>query len=189
MKTMASVADYSSSEVPEKASQLRGQQRHVRASRAAIKSVMMPFQAMIATCAVLLCTTAAAQDKPQSEPLTGDLQVVVVGFQSATGDVKIALSNSETNYTDPSQAFRGTSAAIEGDTATAIFANIPYGEYAVRVYHDANDNGKLDTNVLGIPKESYGFSNNARGTVGPATWEHAKFVLRGRRLTVEIRVK
>ena len=60
---------------------------------------MKSLQALIALCAVLLSTNSFAQDQPQSEPSIGDLQVVVVGFQGNTGDVKIALSDSESNYT------------------------------------------------------------------------------------------
>ena len=39
--------------------------------------------------------------------------------------------------------------------------DIPPGTYAVKLHIDENENGKLDTNFLGIPKEQYGISNNA----------------------------
>lgn len=137
----------------------------------------------------LLAMKATAQDRPRPEASTGDLHVVVVGFQRTTGDVKIALANSEANYTSKSPSFRGTSATIEGDKATAVFANLPYGEYAVRVYHDANGNDKLDMNFMGVPKEPYGFSNNVRGKFGPAEWKQVKFELQTERVTIEIQVK
>ena len=38
---------------------------------------------------------------------------------------------------------------------------IPPGTYAVKIHIDENENGELDTNFLGIPKEQYGISNNA----------------------------
>ena len=38
--------------------------------------------------------------------------------------------------------------------------DIPPGTYAVKLHIDENENGKLDTNFLGIPKEQYGISNN-----------------------------
>lgn len=154
-----------------------------------MKRLSMLFPAILVLSAMLSFIPAFAQNKPQAERMTGDLHVVVSGFQSATGNVKIALSNSESNYTSKSSAFRGTSATIEGDKATTVFANLPYGEYAVRVYHDANGNDKLDTNFLEIPNEPYGFSNNVRGTFGPAKWDDAKFDFRTQRMTIEIRVK
>lgn len=38
---------------------------------------------------------------------------------------------------------------------------IPPGTYAIKLHIDENENGKLDTNFIGIPKEQYGISNNA----------------------------
>ena len=38
--------------------------------------------------------------------------------------------------------------------------DIPPGTYAVKIHIDENENGELDTNFLGIPKEQYGISNN-----------------------------
>ncbi|HIE03040.1 MAG TPA: DUF2141 domain-containing protein [Thiotrichaceae bacterium] len=49
--------------------------------------------------------------------------------------------------------------------------------YAIAAYHDTNGNEKLDENFFGIPKEGYGFSNNARGTFGPPSFEKAAFQL------------
>ena len=40
------------------------------------------------------------------------------------------------------------------------FFDIPPGTYAVKLHIDENENGKLDTNFIGIPKEQYGISNN-----------------------------
>ena len=54
---------------------------------------------------------------------------------------------------------------------------IPAGIYAIGYYIDANENQKLDTNFIGVPKEEYGFSNNARGAFGPPSFESASFTL------------
>ena len=43
------------------------------------------------------------------------------------------------------------------------FKNLPVGEYAVRVYHDENNNGQLDKGIFGQPTEGWGVSNDARG--------------------------
>jgi uncharacterized protein (DUF2141 family) len=45
--------------------------------------------------------------------------------------------------------------------------------------HDSNSNQKLDTNWIGIPKEGYGFSNNAKATLGPPSFDQVKFNLKG----------
>ena len=66
---------------------------------------------------------------------------------------------------------------IEDQSCTVTFKDVPAGTYAVSYIHDENGNGKMDTNFMGIPKEGYGCSNNAKGFMGPPKWEDAKFEL------------
>ena len=54
--------------------------------------------------------------------------------------------------------------------------DIPPGTYAVKLYIDENENGKLDTNFFGIPKEQYGFSNNTKA-FGIPKFEAAAFAI------------
>lgn len=61
----------------------------------------------------------------------------------------------------------------------AKFENIPNGNYAIALYHDENLNNKLDKNLFHIPKEGYGFSNNAKPFFGPPKFNKAKFQLDG----------
>lgn len=56
---------------------------------------------------------------------------------------------------------------------------LPPGKYAVSCFHDVNGNGKLDTNLVGIPSEPYGFSNNARPRFRPPYWSEASFSVSG----------
>nr|NJM03369.1 DUF2141 domain-containing protein [Desulfobacula sp.] len=65
---------------------------------------------------------------------------------------------------------------------------LPCGEYAVKVFHDENGNGELDKRVFGIPAEAYGFSNDARGTMGPPEYEKTAFQLdsTGRELVIHV---
>ncbi|MCF8413904.1 MAG: DUF2141 domain-containing protein, partial [Melioribacteraceae bacterium] len=53
--------------------------------------------------------------------------------------------------------------------------SLAFGEYAIKCYHDVNENRELDTNFFGIPSEDYGFSNNAPATFGPPSFEQAAF--------------
>ena len=61
-------------------------------------------------------------------------------------------------------------------TAEAVLI-IPKGIYAVAVMHDENNNGKMDTNFLGIPKEGYCVSKNATGFMSAPSFSDAKFEL------------
>ena len=51
--------------------------------------------------------------------------------------------------------------------------SLPAGRYAVKAFHDENDNGELDTNLVGIPSEGYGFANDPSTTFGPPDFEEA----------------
>ena len=82
------------------------------------------------------------------------------GVDDPVGEIRIAIFDSENRYLEnPSLAdvVPASQTKIEWQ-----IENLAYGQYAIAVYHDKNKNGKLDTNMLGIPLEEYGFSNNAR---------------------------
>ncbi|MEO6281116.1 DUF2141 domain-containing protein [Roseateles sp.] len=63
--------------------------------------------------------------------------------------------------------------AAVGGKVTVVLKNLPEGRLALSLYQDANGNGKLDMNPMGIPTEPYGFSNNAAGSFGPPQFEQA----------------
>ena len=75
--------------------------------------------------------------------------------------------------------FKGLELYLEPQDSTQLSTEIPDGEYAIAFFIDANGNKKLDKNFLGIPKEQYGFSNNAMGTLSAPTFEQAKFTVTG----------
>ncbi|WP_457421026.1 DUF2141 domain-containing protein [Roseateles sp. P5_E7] len=63
-------------------------------------------------------------------------------------------------------------AAVNGKL-TVVLKDLPDGPLALSLFHDANANGRLDMNPMGIPMEPYGFSNNAIGQYGPPKFEQA----------------
>ena len=66
------------------------------------------------------------------------------------------------------------------DPGTAVYEfDIPKGVYTIGIFVDVNLNNKMDTNFVGIPKEQYGFSNNAKGFMGPPSFEDASFTVDG----------
>lgn len=75
--------------------------------------------------------------------------------------------------------FKGLELYLEPMDSTQLNTEIPDGEYAIAFFIDANGNKKLDKNFLGIPKEQFGFSNNAMGTLSAPSFEQAKFKVAG----------
>ncbi|PWG06457.1 DUF2141 domain-containing protein [Polaribacter aquimarinus] len=108
---------------------------------------------------------------------TFDLTIEISGMDTDKGKVFIALYNSKENFLKSSKDTKGTSAVVKNKKAVAYFKGLKKGEYAISLFHDENDNKKMDTKIFGIPKEPYGFSNDATGFMGPPKYKDAKFSL------------
>jgi uncharacterized protein (DUF2141 family) len=80
-------------------------------------------------------------------------------------------------------------ARATGATVLCSFSKIQPGTYGLSAFHDQNSNGKLDTNFLGMPTEDYCASNNARGVLGPPSFDDAKFTFRGGTQRLEAHLK
>jgi uncharacterized protein (DUF2141 family) len=120
--------------------------------------------------AVTGCATAPALADP---PATVIVELTNLQPQ---GQVMMQVFNSETSYGSGS-ALTARQIPITANTARVEFNGVPPGQYAIRLFHDVNGNGQLDTNPFGIPTEPFAFSNNARGRFGPATWADAVFTV------------
>lgn len=125
---------------------------------------------------------------PAGAQETGTLVLVVTGFESAQGHALVQLANSKEDYEADDQGFRVARRTPTDREITLKFEELPYGEYAIKIFHDENDNEELDIGWAG-PEELYGFSNDARALMGPPGWDAAKFDLDQREKTVSIEVK
>jgi uncharacterized protein (DUF2141 family) len=104
------------------------------------------------------------------------LVVEVTGFRNDNGQLLLRLYGSEAGFpTDGRRALRQLAEPIKGGRAVVDLSGLPFGSYAIGCVHDENGNGKLDTNLLGIPKEGVCASNDARGRRGPPRWSDARF--------------
>jgi uncharacterized protein (DUF2141 family) len=104
-----------------------------------------------------------------------DLTIHVDGVASAEGHVMVAVYNSaDTFLTAP---LRAVQAPAKNGMVEVKVADLPAGDYAFAVYHDANANGKMDRNMVGMPTEDYAFSNNAFGKRGAPRFEDARIAL------------
>jgi uncharacterized protein (DUF2141 family) len=106
---------------------------------------------------------------------SGSLKVTVTGASNNTGSVKIALFNSQKSFeAGKAEPFMKASVSIKSGVSEYVFEGVPYGEYAIMLFHDENDNGKPDM-LFGIPREDFAFSNNVAPKFGPPKYSEAKF--------------
>ena len=94
--------------------------------------------------------------------LAADLHLSVVDGPAAPTQLYVALFDSAQNY-DSNKTLAAQIVQMKAGTAKLSFPGLAPGRYALRVFADENGNGKLDTNLMGMPTERYGFSNDAKG--------------------------
>lgn len=128
--------------------------------------------------ALLGLSTAFAPDLAAEEP--AELTVVVEAIREAKGRIHVGVWADPESFTEENGRIAGSSAPVDGDTATLTIKGLPPGTYAIAAYHDANGNGDFDLTWIGLPAEGFGFSNGARVTVlGAPSFEAAAIELKG----------
>ena len=122
-----------------------------------------------------LLTTTALAAMVAIPVLAADLSIEVRGVRSADGRVYVAVHGPESKDTFPSgdDIVSGLREPARIGTLHFVVNDLSAGRYAVNAFHDENDNGEFDTNLVGIPSEGYGFANDPSTTFGPADFEEA----------------
>lgn len=102
-----------------------------------------------------------------------ELSVELQGVRASSGLLKLAVVDAR-GWDGQAAPLHAAAAPPQGASASFSFKDLAPGRYAVMVTHDENGNGKLDSNLIGMPIEGYGFSNNPRVMRKP-TFEEASF--------------
>jgi len=104
------------------------------------------------------------------------IHINVTHINSQKGNILVAVYNSEKGFPGKKEgAIRFASGQIKNENSSIIISDIAPGIYAIALFHDSNGDGKLNFNILGIPKEGYGFSNNARNLFSAPSFKQASF--------------
>ena len=103
-----------------------------------------------------------------------------------TGEMHLAIYNDADVFENDNGEKGGAAKGIidgvieEVGTGTATYTfELPNGTYAIGIFIDANYNNEMDRNFFGVPKEQYGFSNDAKGSFGPPSFKDASFTVSG----------
>ena len=99
------------------------------------------------------------------------LNLEILGIEEFNGSILVAVYDSKENFLSQnvisSGQFEVKTKLVKGHLS------LPFGKYAISVFQDTNNDGELNANLFGIPKEPIGFSNNVRRTFGPPKFEQA----------------
>ncbi len=119
----------------------------------------------LATITSLLVTTTA---------FASTVEFNINGVNDDSSKLYVQIFKGEENYQNGNAESATITKAKDGK-ASISFTNLDKGDYALRFFHDQNNNGKLETNLFGMPVEGYGFSNNAKPNFGPVSYQQIKF--------------
>ncbi|MGV7207718.1 DUF2141 domain-containing protein [Oxalobacteraceae bacterium A2-2] len=116
-----------------------------------------------------------------------DLTIRIDNVKSADGQLRVAVFNSAETFQRKPVA--GMVVPAVAGSSSVVVKDLAPGDYALVVLHDANGNGKMDANMMGMPVEDYGFSNNALGKMGPPSFEQARITVPADGLATSINLK
>ncbi|MEM8969516.1 MAG: DUF2141 domain-containing protein [Bacteroidota bacterium] len=107
----------------------------------------------------------------------GKVTVELTGIEKTEGQIVFMLFDQEDGFpSDPNKALKKGIVNEYSDKATFTFDDVPYGTYALAVFHDENSDGEVERNFMGMPKESVGASNMFK--MGRPNFEKCSFELK-----------
>lgn len=148
-------------------------------------------KALLALVTAALLGAPAAQLSAQTAAAHGTQVVIeVANLRNADGVVRACMTRDSQRFPRCQNSAQGYRTVVPaGEAATLRFNNVQPGTYAIALLHDENDNGKADR-VLGMmPREGFGFSNDAPVNMGPPSFGEAAIRVGARELHQTIRMR
>lgn len=119
-----------------------------------------------------------------------EVTVTVTNLRNHDGVVRACMTRDEERFPrcqDSTQGYRAVVPA--GDAATIRFRNVTPGTYAIALLHDENDDGRANRALGMMPREGFGFSNDAPVRMGPPDFEDAAITVGATSLHQTIRMR
>lgn len=132
---------------------------------------------IIALAALLAAPVAAAE-----------LSLTFVGIADDKAPLRIAVFADQTSFEQRQNAMAAFALPPLNRAAKVTLGSLPAGRYAIAVFQDITGDGKMHTNLIGMPAEPWGFSNDARGFMGPPRFDDAAVTLPETGLALTIRL-
>ena len=126
---------------------------------------------------IFLTALLALSHPATNPPKKATLTVEIRNIRDDDGRIQVALFKPCADF--PSSACKPCDKRmIVASKGSVRFAfDVDPGDYALAAFHDQNSNGVIDTRLLGIPKEPYGFSNNVRPWMSAPSFAECKVVI------------
>lgn len=125
-------------------------------------------------CFLLAVMLSGVASPAFAEEITISLQ----GVKKNTGSVVLCLWDKDDGFPNCEKGKPLRRIVVPARSTSARFENVLPGTYAVSAFHDANGNGQLDSNFIGLPLEAVGMSNNPK-LKGPPRFKPTQFRVAG----------
>lgn len=135
------------------------------------------------------CCAVALPVGTGTRTATSPVTVVVSQLASTQSAVKLYFYNVRESFLKPKQYAFVKVVRPGGQDRIMLPVELPYGDWAVAITQDTNNNDKLDKNMMGIPTEPFAFSNNVRPRFAPPEFDDCKFTVDGPGKVVSIVLK
>ena len=109
--------------------------------------------------------------------LGATLTIEISNVETKEGKLYVGLYTENQEFLNIDRAFMKKIIEAKNDTEELTFDNLEEGSYAVAIFHDINNNGMLDKNFIGFPKEPYAFSNNFKPKFSKPEFDDCNFTV------------
>lgn len=138
----------------------------------------------------LLAFLIASWQPASAQQHETNVQVRLAGLANSRGTIRIAIFNRAEGFpATHTKAARLLNLPAQKGLVEFSLHGLARGQYAIAVYHDENNDGQLNTNLLGIPQEGYAFSNNVRPKFSAPSFQQTAFTLPETGQQLDIKVK
>jgi uncharacterized protein (DUF2141 family) len=118
-----------------------------------------------------------------------DIVVSVNNIKSNSGIIKVCVFDKETGFPEKTNiAIKCVNSTAKKGLMQVKIEGIVPGKYAIAAHHDENNDGKFNTNFIGIPKETAGASNGAKGKMGPPKFTDAVIAIDKNKTQISITI-
>lgn len=123
----------------------------------------------------------------KSETKGFKLTLHITNIQNVCGRIQVGIYDNKNDFPKEGKEFKRCFIKVDGNEVKHTVHDMPAGEYAIAIYHDANTDGQCNSNFLGVPTECYGFSNNVKPFLSAPSFNATKFSLtKDRLLTIKL---
>ena len=113
-----------------------------------------------------------------------DLNVKITNIKEVKGHIEIGVYNNPELFPKVDKQYKVFYIKVTASNMNYTIKGLKHGQYALAIFHDLNSDTICNRNIMGIPTEKYGFSNNVRPFLSAPSFEDAAINLNSKKSIV-----